>query len=88
MPLGIFIIVVGKNIRIAKLNFIQFFKIPCTRLKKAAALLAGGTHKIYEIIEMVGYNSQSNFTRSFQKQFSMTPTEYVSVKQAEKKQER
>ncbi len=62
--------------------------IHITRLKKAAELLAEGSHKIYEIIEMVGYNSQSNFTRGFQKQFNMTPTEYVSIKQNEKKLKR
>lgn len=62
--------------------------IHITRLKKAAELLAEGSHKIYEIIEIVGYNSQSNFTRGFQKQFGMTPTEYVNKKQQEKKMER
>ena len=62
--------------------------IHITRLKKAAELLAEGSHKIYEIIEIVGYNSQSNFTRGFQKQFGMTPTEYVNKKQQEKKLER
>ena len=62
--------------------------IDITRLKKAAALLADGSFKIYAIIDMVGYSSQSNFSRSFQKQFSMTPTEYVSLKQTEKRQER
>jgi DNA-binding response OmpR family regulator len=59
--------------------------IHITRLKKAAELLAEGSHKIYEIIEIVGYNSQSNFTRGFQKQFGMTPSEYVNMKQVEKK---
>jgi two-component system, cell cycle response regulator len=62
--------------------------IHITRLKKAAELLAEGSHKIYEIIDIVGYNSQSNFTRGFQKQFGMTPTEYVNKKQQEKKGER
>lgn len=47
------------------------------RLKKAAALLREGNYKIYEVSDMVGYSSQSNFTRSFTKQFNMTPTEYV-----------
>jgi DNA-binding response OmpR family regulator len=59
--------------------------IHITRLKKAAELLAEGSHKIYEIIEIVGYNSQSNFTRGFQKQFGMTPSEYVNMKQVEKR---
>lgn len=50
--------------------------IHLTRLKKAAELLAAGTHKMYEITEMVGYPSQTAFTRSFSKQFGMTPSEY------------
>lgn len=50
------------------------------RLKKAAELLAEGDLKIYEICAIVGYSSQSNFTRSFQKQFNMTPTEYIQSK--------
>ncbi len=48
------------------------------RLKKAANLLSEGDYKIYEICAIVGYHSQSSFTRSFQKQFNMTPTEYKS----------
>ncbi len=47
------------------------------RLKKAAELLAEGTYKIYEISAIVGFSSQSNFTRNFLKQFNMTPTEYM-----------
>ena len=58
--------------------------IHITRLKKAAELLAEGSHKMYEIIEIVGYNSQSNFTRGFQKQFGMTPSEYVGKVKGEK----
>jgi AraC-like DNA-binding protein len=61
--------------------------IHVTRLKKAAELLAAGSYKIYEVTEMVGYTSQHNFSRSFLKQFGMTPTEYVSLKQAENKME-
>lgn len=49
------------------------------RLKKAAELLAEGSYKIYEVGTIVGYSSQSNFTRSFLKQFSMTPTEYCQM---------
>ena len=47
-----------------------------TRLKKAAELLVEGQHKIYEIADITGFASQHHFARSFQKQFSMTPTEY------------
>ncbi len=58
--------------------------INITRLKKAAALLADGDNKIYEISYMAGFSSQSNFSRNFLKQFKMTPTEYMHMKQAER----
>jgi two-component system, cell cycle response regulator len=61
--------------------------IHITRLKKAAELLAEGTYKMYEITEKVGYQSQTNFSRSFLKQFGMTPTEYSQLKQVERKTE-
>src|SRR5882762_9144609 len=54
------------------------------RLKKAAALLIEGEYRIYEISAMVGYSSQSNFTRSFCKEFKMTPTEFISQKKQER----
>ncbi|MBD0298541.1 MAG: helix-turn-helix transcriptional regulator, partial [Flavisolibacter sp.] len=59
--------------------------IGITRLKRAAELLAEGDYKIYEVADMVGFSSQSNFARSFHKQFGMTPTDYLQTKQAEKK---
>lgn len=52
-----------------------------TRLKKAAELLAEGDYKIYEVSDLVGYNSQTAFGRNFSKQFGMTPTEYQKSKQ-------
>lgn len=55
------------------------------RLKRAAELLSSGEYKIYEIAAMVGFSSQSNFARNFQRQFSMTPTEYQHTKLAERK---
>lgn len=58
--------------------------INITRLKKAAELLADGSYKIYEIIDLVGYSSQANFTRSFLKQFGMTPSDYITLKHSEK----
>lgn len=51
--------------------------INVTRLKTAAALLSAGDYKMYEVADMVGYSSQSNFARSFHKQFNMTPSEYM-----------
>jgi len=59
--------------------------INITRLKKAAELLAEGDHKIYEISYLVGFSSQSNFARNFQKQFNITPTEYMNSKQLDRK---
>jgi two-component system, cell cycle response regulator len=59
--------------------------INITRLKKAAELLAENEYKIYEVSDMVGYNSQNNFGRNFLKQFGMTPTEYQNQKHSEKK---
>ena len=51
--------------------------INITRLKRAAELLAAGNFRIYEIADMVGFSSQSNFARNFHKQFNMSPTEYM-----------
>lgn len=61
--------------------------IHIARLKKAALLLVEGRYKMYEITEIVGYHSQTAFSRSFHKQFGMTPTEYTHLKQTESKQE-
>lgn len=51
--------------------------INLARLRKAVELLNGGVLKIYEIAEMVGYSSQTQFGRNFQKQFGMSPTDYL-----------
>ncbi len=51
--------------------------IKLTRLKKAAELILRGEMKIYEISEAVGFNSQSYFSRSFSKQFGMSPSQYA-----------
>jgi DNA-binding response OmpR family regulator len=50
--------------------------INLTRLKRAAELLAEGNYKIYEVAAIVGFKSQSNFGRSFLKQFGMSPSAY------------
>ncbi len=55
--------------------------INITRLKKAAELLAERKYKIYEVADMTGYGSQTNFGRNFLKQFGMTATDYVNMKQ-------
>jgi len=51
--------------------------INISRLKKAAELLRTNEYKIYEVSDMVGYNSVTSFGRNFQQQFKMTPTEYI-----------
>ena len=55
--------------------------INITRLKRGAELLAEGNHKIFEVSYMIGFSSQSNFSRNFQKQFNITPSEYMNSKQ-------
>jgi AraC-like DNA-binding protein len=47
-----------------------------TRLKQAAALLASAEYKVFEIAQMVGFNSQSSFGKAFIRHFKLTPTEY------------
>ncbi|SEA44960.1 response regulator transcription factor [Pedobacter hartonius] len=53
--------------------------IDITRLKKAAKLIAQNEFTLFEIARMVGYSSQSLFTRNFQKYFKVTPVEYINT---------
>lgn len=50
--------------------------IDITRLKKAANLIATNEFSFYEISKMIGYSSQSLFSRNFQKYFKMSPNQY------------
>jgi two-component system, cell cycle response regulator len=50
--------------------------INLTRLKKAAELMAEGQN-INEVAEAVGYSSAKIFSKNFEKQFRMMPSEYV-----------
>ena len=52
--------------------------INLSRLKKAAELLAEGNYKINEVANMVGYSMPTNFSRDFQKQFGMSPSNYLN----------
>jgi len=52
--------------------------IDITRLKKAANLIACNEFSFYEISKMVGYSSQSLFSRNFLKYFKMSPNEYAN----------
>jgi len=50
--------------------------IQLVRLKKAAELLEKGSYRINEICFLVGFNSSSYFSKSFKKQFGMSPKDY------------
>ena len=54
--------------------------ITITRLKKAAELLIEDDYKIYEVSDLVGFSSQTQFGKSFHKQFAMTPKDYIASK--------
>lgn len=55
--------------------------INLTRLKKGAELLAEGNYKINEVANMIGYSLPTNFSRDFQRQFGVSPSNYVSTLQ-------
>lgn len=50
--------------------------IRLVRLKRAAELLQEGEYRINEICILVGFHSQSYFTKSFQKQFGVLPKDF------------
>lgn len=50
--------------------------INLTRLKKAAELMTEGNN-INEVAEIVGYSSAKIFSKNFEKQFGMMPSEYI-----------
>jgi AraC-like DNA-binding protein len=49
--------------------------IQLVRLKKAAELLQDGSYRINEICYLVGFSSSSYFSKSFKKQFGVSPKE-------------
>jgi AraC-like DNA-binding protein len=55
--------------------------INISRLKKAAVFLSEGAYNINEISEKVGYTSPTHFGRNFQRQFGMTPSDYLRRKE-------
>lgn len=59
--------------------------ITVTRLKHAAKLLSEGRYKILKIASITGFSSQTQFSRSFAKQFNMTPSDYVNSTKQNKK---
>ncbi len=56
------------------------------RLNKAAALLSEGQLSIAEIAFAVGFSSPSYFTRSFARQYGMTPHEWVTHSRENRKE--
>jgi AraC-like DNA-binding protein len=50
------------------------------RLKRAAELFNEGRYRINEICYLVGFNSPSYFAKCFQKQFGLSPKEYMQRK--------
>lgn len=61
--------------------------INLSRLKKAAELLAEGNYKINEVANMVGYSLPSNFSRDFQRQFRVSPSQYIQSLKDQPKEE-
>jgi AraC-like DNA-binding protein len=47
------------------------------RLKRAAELLATQKYRINEVADMLGFSSSSYFAANFQKQFNVSPSEFV-----------
>ena len=52
--------------------------IRSVRLKRAAALLSKRTDSVSQIGFAVGFEDQSNFSKSFKKQFGVSPSEYAA----------
>ena len=53
--------------------------IQMIRLKHAAQLLKQGQYRVSEVCYMVGFNSPSYFTKCFQKQFGIKPTDFANA---------
>ncbi|MCU0456468.1 MAG: response regulator [Bacteroidales bacterium] len=60
---------------LTELNSVEYVKL--ARLKKAAELLSDGNYRINEISYLVGFSSPSYFATSFQKQFGISPSQFV-----------
>jgi len=52
-----------------------FFKT--YKLNRAAELLREGKYNVSEIADITGFSTLSHFSRSFKKQFGVTPSEYI-----------
>lgn len=58
--------------------------INLTRLKKAAALLAEGGYRVFEVSNITGFSSPNHFIRTFSKQFNMSPTAFMKNLESER----
>ena len=63
-------------------DYIRVFK-----LKKATKLIMEGKYRINEICYLVGFNSPSYFSKCFQKQFGLLPSEFANEAEEYPKQE-
>lgn len=61
---------------VANMTPIDFIRL--IRLKKAAVLMKEDGYRVTEVCEKVGITSPSYFIKLFQRQFGMTPKEFVS----------
>ncbi|MGD0343124.1 MAG: ATP-binding protein, partial [Bacteroidales bacterium] len=57
------------------LNSVEYIRL--AKLKKAAELLSEGNYRINEISYLVGFSSPSYFATSFQKQFGISPSQFI-----------
>lgn len=57
-------------------NFMDY--VNATKVKYACALLQDGTHMVYEVSHMLGYDNAYYFTKVFKRYMKMTPKEYQS----------
>lgn len=62
------------------LNINEYIRV--CRLKKAAELLSTQKYQIKEVAYMVGFTTMSYFTKSFQKQFNISPSSLLKKKQS------
>ena len=61
------------------MNINEYIRV--CRLKKAAELLSTQKYQIKEVAYMVGFTTVSYFTKSFQKQFNISPSSLIKKKQ-------
>lgn len=57
------------------LNSVEYIRL--ARLKKAAELLSERNYRINEVSYLVGFSSPSYFATSFQKQFGVSPSQFI-----------